>query len=146
MASQGKKMESNFELDRDSFEVQKAWRQFDAPFSSETLKETAADLLRAHYDSHTKFQRSRVGNWPLQCILCVSLLKSHSMNWNNVWQCVDSPVIFLYLLSTCFLLTVPSPIWPLLNIIKQQQSGSARYSGFTPKRRHKRLLQFGQFR
>ena len=44
MASQGKKMESNFELDRDSFEVQKAWRQFDAPFSSETLKET---------DSHT---------------------------------------------------------------------------------------------
>lgn len=46
MASQGKKMESNFELDRDSFEVQKAWRQFDAPFSSETLKETAADLLR----------------------------------------------------------------------------------------------------
>ena len=52
MASQGKKMESNFELDRDSFEVQKAWRQFDAPFSSETLKETAADLL-LRADSHT---------------------------------------------------------------------------------------------
>ena len=47
-------MESYFELDRDSFEVQKAWRQFDAPFSSETLKET---------DSHTsqKLESSDIG-------------------------------------------------------------------------------------
>ena len=48
----------------------------------------------------------------------------------------------LYLLSTCFLLTVPTPIWPLLNIIKPT---GLSYSGFTPKRCHKRLLQFGQF-